>query len=216
MVEPDSSFADIDWNTIEDADEFVGPTVEPEPEKQQPTYTPIDEGFSKSKGRPRGAVKYESKVRGLLQVPFRAALNQKSTVPDAAALFLYGPKVAEKWGDLAATNEKVARGIDWITEGSESVIGAAVIATLPLVLQAWRNHEPQLENANFGFTKFWRRKDPITNKRPRKTFKFKLRMNSRAKLWTNDPDSISEYVFRNPDVIAAMKKQKLTVPGFIE
>lgn len=211
---PDESF--IDWDAIEDADDFVAPSVEPDAEKQQPSYTEPDASFAKSQGRPRGAIKYENKVRGILQIPFRAALGQKSTVPDAAALFLYGPKVSEKWGDLAATNDAIARGIDWLTEGSESVMGAAFIATVPLVLQGWRNHEPQLENANLGFPKFWLRKDKDTGKRPRFTVRFRLKMSKRAKLWTNDPDSIAEYVFTNPSVVAAMKKQKLTVPGYIE
>lgn len=58
---------------------------------------------------------------------------------DAGAVNLHGPGIAHEFAALSEKNEKIARGIDYITEAGP--YAGVVMATMPLVLQLLANHK---------------------------------------------------------------------------
>lgn len=171
-------------------------------------YDEPDPKFVKGRKRPRGAVTYEGKVNSVLNSAVRFAVTNPATVPDAAAILQYGPGFSEKLGELAATDPKVARAIDWLTEGTENTYLAFATAALPLVMQIVRNHEPVLEPKTRGIP--YGRKDPKTGQR--KTFRLKFGVKlGRLRAVTVDPKLLESNVFDNEHMIIALEKQGITV-----
>lgn len=176
----------------------------PEPEVPEPEYDEPSDDFIKKPTRPRGAIAYEKKVSELINTGMRAALGHEQTLADAAALIMYGPTLAEKVGNLAATDPRIARGIDFITDGTENPYASVAIAAMPLILQVIRNHEPQAEVSS-GRTGF---RIPFTQKHIKLKFKIKL---GRLRQLTNDPDAFTSWVLDRPDIQAALAKQGINV-----
>lgn len=179
---------------------FDPPEIDDEP---TPVYDQPDERFVKATGRKRGAVGYEKKVTSLLQTLTQVMVNSENTIPDSAALVMYGPKVATAWGDLAANDANIARAIDWLTEGTENPYLSAIVATAPLALQILRNHEPAAELSDRKGIKI-----PFTGKRYKPKFTIKL---GKLRNVTHDPDTLVSHVFGNPNIQAAMAKNGIDV-----
>jgi hypothetical protein len=167
------------------------------------------------------AKKYEKKIKSVLNVIFRQTVAHEAAVPDAAAILMYGPNFSEKWGDLAAHDARVRRGVDMILDGSENPYLAAAIATMPLLLQVYRNHEEALSPK--GAVEAVRKSRAQAKQREPKRlripftkrfieFRFQLRVPA-VRNMTNDPQQLAGYVFNNPDIIAAMKKAGIETIG---
>lgn len=180
----------------------------PEEAAQEQSYDVPDPNFVKTPRRKNGAPAYEKKVAGLLNVPLRFAATNPATVPDAAALAMYGPRIAHAWGDAAANDERIARAIDFLTTGTENPLAAAITATAPLVLQIIRNHEPQLETKQRGI------RIPFTKGKRTFSLRFGVKL-GRIRPLTHDPDAFTDYVFGNPAMQAALRKNGIDVAGFI-
>lgn len=162
--------AEFDYSSLnpEDSPPFdMGPMDEPgsgdplswmDPRGQLPGSDELDvePGFMKKPARAPGAIKYERKAADII-TSFIASTTQKpGTMADAAALIMTGEAVAKATGDLAAHDDRVARGMDWMTEGLVNPYLAFGMAVAPLVIQLVRNHEPVFEpkQRKIGFRKF--------------------------------------------------------------
>lgn len=172
---------------------------------------------------PRGptAKKYEKKIKTVLNVIFRQTVAHQAAVPDAAAILMYGPNFSEKWGDLAAHDPRVRKGIDMILEGAENPYLAAGMASVSLLLQVYRNHEDNLSpkgavqaikksRADAKQREPKRLRIPFTKRYIE--FRFQLKMPAVQNM-TNDPQQLAAYVFNNPDIIEAMKKAGIETIG---
>jgi len=183
--------------------EFIEPD-EPTTEAITPEFDEPDKNLLQEKKRSRTAKEYEKKLRELSNVAFRATVNHPATLPDAAAIIMYAPQIAEKWGDLADADARVKRGIDMITDGTENPYAAAILSTLPLVMQFVRNHEPVLEPQARGIRiPFTKRVIP---------FRFKLGIKlGKLRNMTEDPANLMTHVFENSDIKTALEKQGIKV-----
>src|SRR5215831_13481509 len=129
---------------VEDMDEEEAQKyVEDGPVGEEEYDTPQAE-FVQPSIRGPVAKRYEKKIKTVLNFIFKQAVAHDAGVPDAAAIIMYGPPFAEKWGDLAEHDKRIRRGIDMLLEGSENPYLAAAVATAPLLLQLYRNHEQVL------------------------------------------------------------------------
>lgn len=199
----------IDYDTlhVEPSDElFESPEVSKDFVDDE-TYDKPDGDFLKSGRRKRGAAEYENKVKGSLNNVMRMCLASQSTVPDAAALIAYGSNFSRAMGDWAADNEMVRKGIDFLAGGTESPGAVAIATGLPIVLQILRNHETSakaevpVKRIRIPFTKRYL------------TVKFKIRLGKRLRNMTNDPQEFTHWVFSNPDIRQALKKQGIQLAG---
>lgn len=158
-----------------------------------------DPDFTKEKKRPRGAIKYENTVKGWFQTAFAAALGNPKTHADAAAIVMHAPKICPKVGDLAASDPKVARGIDFLSEGTENPYLACLAVSLPFVFQILRNHEEDLEVKQRGI------RIPFTKRRF--GFKFGIKLGPlRDAPGTKEPDFLKQHVFNDPNFRDKLKK----------
>jgi hypothetical protein len=164
-------------------------------------YDEPDEKLLEQKPRGPKAKAYENKVRGLFQFGFKMTVNHEKTLPDAAAILMYGGDISSATGDLAAENVWVAKAVDFLTEGTDNAALALISISVPFALQILRNHEPDIETApvRARAIKIPFRKEPI-----KISFRIKLR---RARQFTTPPDTLVEHVFGNGKVIAAMQRQ---------
>jgi hypothetical protein len=187
-----------------DVDEMVTPDDVPtEPE----AFDSPDASFVKPPPRKRNAAAYEKKIKGLFQVPLRYAVTHEATVPDAAAILMYGPGIASAWGNAAAHDERIARAVDFLTTGTENPLAAAVLSTAPLFLQMVRNHEPQLEPTTRGI------RVPFTRGKRVLKLRIGIKLN-RLRPLTNDPEKFADHVFNAPDVRDMLTKQGVGVAGY--
>jgi hypothetical protein len=96
------------------------------------------------KGRRRpGAREYEIKVKSALKATAIGTMRN-GNIPDAAAIFRYGPGFAAATGDVCAVNDRAKRAVDILTAPENPYFALAIIA-FPFVSQLFRNHERQLE-----------------------------------------------------------------------
>jgi hypothetical protein len=156
--------------------------------------------------RSRTAKQYENKVADILRTAMRVTITSEKTVTDAAAILTYADGVAEKAGDLADQDERVAKAIDFINGGTENPYLNLAMAALPLVLQLVRNHEPDtVAEVKKEFKLFGR----WTIKVP---FRFRLR-NKVLRGLTAEPKMLYDATFV-PEVKAALAKQGINVPAY--
>ena len=95
------------------------------------------------KGRRKtGAREYELKVKSALKSAAIGSLRQ-GNIPDAAAIFRYGPGFAAATGDLCAANDKAKQAVDLLTSPENPYFAFAFVA-LPMLAQFFRNHERTL------------------------------------------------------------------------
>jgi hypothetical protein len=186
-------------------------------------YDTPDKEFVQSATRGPIAKKYEKKIKTVLNVIFRQTVAHQAAVPDAAAILMYGPNFAEKWGDLSAHDPRVRRGVDMILEGAENPYLAAGMASVSLLLQIYRNHEDSLSPK--GAVEAIRKSRAEAKQREPKRlripftkryieFRFRLRMPAVENM-TNDPQQLAAYVFSNPDIISAMRSAGIETIGGI-
>lgn len=195
------------------------------PEGEEPggqDYDQPDSSFVTGDKRSPTAKTYERKTRKVLNAVFRQAVVHESTVPDAAAIIMYGPQFAEKLGDLAAHDVRVRRGIDMITEGSENPYLAFAVAAFPLVTQVWRNHEESLSPT--GAVQAIKQSRARAKEKPTRQIKIPftkrfLRIRFRLSFaglrnMTNDPNALASYVFSNQEILDSMAKAGITQVAF--
>lgn len=182
-----------------DAADLAGmPEVQVDDEKADEPDTSL---LDKRKRKP-GAEKYEKKARNLFQFAFSAAIRNPKTVPDAATILMYGPEVAEAWGDLAVENEWVAKAIEMMSDTTENAIAAFMLSTVPFIMQLVRNHEPVAEVEPRGI------KIPFTKRTIRVKFNLKLK---RFRAMTHEPVAITNHVFGNPAVQEKLRQQGIII-----
>lgn len=174
-------------------------------QSDQPDFDQPHADILTERTRSPKAKQYERKTAGLFSTAFKLTVGQASTLPDSAAILMYGPDVSERVGDLAAENALVARGVDMLTDGSENAAAALLLTAFPFVLQVVRNHEQALQPQARGI------KVPFTKGKRVLRFKFGFNIGKRVHNMTSDPDALTVHVFSNPDVQAALIKQGIKV-----
>jgi hypothetical protein len=162
------------------------------------------------------AKNYEKKTASLLNMFMKAAAGNPATIADAAALISYGPTISAKLGDLADEDPRVRRAVDFVTSGTENPYASLVLASIPLLAQVVRNHETETP-VRVGL------KIPFTKGRTIKVpFSLKLRNPFLRNNFTYPSQDLTQAVFGNPAVRAAMIEQRITVAfdgyplGFME
>lgn len=200
------------------ADDFIGEIPEQElPDGEQ--YDQPEPGFVTGSKRPPRALQYQRKTQRFLNVVMRSAAQHPSTVPDAAAIIMYGPDFCEKLGDLANHDARVRRGVDFIMEGAENPYLAFAIAALPMAAQVYRNHQEAMapraivEGVKRGRAEAKSRpgrqiRIPFTKRTI--TVRFRLHFPS-VENFSNEPAALTEYVFGDPNISAALKKAGIEV-----
>jgi len=155
--------------------------------------------------RTKRAEEYEKKTNGIFNFIMQQCLASSNTVADGAAIIQYGEPFASKLGDLADQNDKVRRGIDLITSGTENPYLALVAAALPLAAQILRNHE----NTELTTERYIR--IPFTKRQFRIPFKLKIRISPRVRAMTAPPENLMMATFMNPEIAAALEKMQIPV-----
>lgn len=187
-------------------DDFIADTLGPDvdPRFVGPDTDTPDESFIQPETQTPRAKQYTKKVRKSLNGLMRAAFVKNETVPDAAAIIMHGQEVSKAWGDLADSDIRVRKAIDFIGGGVSNPYLAAISATLPLVLQMVRNHEPVLEPTMRGI--------PIGRNGKRLNLKLGVKLGI-LRPGTNDPQRLVETTLTNPRVVEALKKAGIDVVG---
>lgn len=168
------------------------------------TFDEPDADFLTDVKRSPKATKYERKSAAWFNSLFRASLSNPETVPDAAVISMHAKPISRAVGDLAAVDPRVERAIDFVNTGTSNPYAAVIFATMPLVLQLIRNHDIPVLNNSFKLNvkiPFGKRKGEVWRS---------LTVDPRN--FTNDPDALAEYVFSNPEMLAALEKRGLRVP----
>jgi hypothetical protein len=157
-----------------------------------------DADFLKAPPRPRGAVTYEKKIKKSLFAWMHIAIHNPETAPDAAAIIKFGQDVAEKGGDLAATNKNFRKAVEFLDGGVSNPTIAFVAAAGVLALQILRNHEPVAETPPKRHLRI-----PFTKRTIGLRFNIKL---GRLRSATQDPPRLTHGIFSDPDVQAKLLK----------
>jgi len=184
------------------------------PPREGEEYDRPEPGFVAGNYRNPVARRYEKKVKAILNVVFRQTVANESTVPDAAAILMYGPQFCEKAGDLANHDPRARKAIDMITEGSENPYLAFALAAMPLALQVYRNHEQSLNPK--GVVEGVRKRRETAKQRDARrikipftkryiSFRWQLTLPSVHNL-TNEPRALVSHVFSDPNILLAMQK----------
>jgi hypothetical protein len=181
---------------------------------------PFDEAdptFAAQKPRPAAARQYEKKIAAILRTGFKAAAEHPSTVPDAAAILMYGPDFARTGGDLANADPRVRKAIDWLTEGTENPYLAFAFAALPFAAQIYRNHE-DTANPKAVATAVKESRKRMKERAPRewripftnRTIRIKLAFSLPSlKAITSPPEALTEHVFTNPAILRTLEKEEI-------
>jgi hypothetical protein len=164
---------------------------------------PIADELLDGKERSPKAKAYESKVKGILNLVMKSAVQSETFVSDGAAILAHGPDFCKAAGDLADHDPRAAKIIDFINGGSDNPYAAMIVAAIPLVAQVVRNHEMEAA-APVGI------RIPFTKLR----FNLKLRLrlkNPFLRAATMDGDELSRQVFSTPGVLDSLKDQGVNV-----
>lgn len=155
--------------------------------------------------RSKRAETYEARVSGMLNGVMRACAANTATVSDAAALIAHGDTVASKAGDLADTDPRVRKAIDFISSGTENPYAAFALATLPLAAQIIRNHETK-PNTDVKF----KLRIPFTKKHLSIPFRLRLK-NPVLRSVTEEPSVLSKAIFGNPAIAESLREARIEV-----
>jgi hypothetical protein len=169
--------------------------------------------------------RYEAKTQSVLKATALGALKH-GDLPDAAAIFKYGPTIARSAGDLASENERAAKAVDLLCAPDSAVVGLT-IAGLALVSQLYRNNQQNIEKVKEQrrLTRAERKSLRESGQLPQreKPFKkitingpFKLKFNIAiptrigkvGKLFTagtKNPRQLCEEVFEDADLLKALE-----------
>lgn len=194
----------IDFDTVEigPSADFLDETGGNPDLKFTESFDEPDAGFLTEQRRSPKSVKYEKKTAAWFNTLFRASLGNTETLPDAAAISMHAKPVSRAVGDLAAADPRIERAIDFVSTGTSNPYAAVVFAVMPLALQLIRNHDiPVFKPRTLSIKlPFGKRKGEVW-----RTFTIDPRN------FTNDPDALAEYVFSNPEMLAALEKRGLRV-----
>lgn len=199
----------IDWSSIDppqDSDPFEPAPFTPDQMLQDGAPTEPSPSLLRTPRKPTHAKEYKDKTNDLLQVAIAFTAPREATVADAATILLYGERVSDAMGELAAENAQVATVLDFLSGGTGNVYTAAVMAMAPFVCQLIRNHEPSLEHVN-------KIKIPFT-KRYIKLGRIKFRLGHRVRVMTSEPAEVYQYIFGDDKVLASMKKKGIPVAAY--
>lgn len=166
--------------------------------------------------RPNGAAHYEDQLAGINRAAIKSLAKHRETLPDAAILLLQGPEFCKAWGNAAADNDRIAAALEWLAAPTDNPLLLAIGATMPIVLQMFRNHEPVLQPKPRGF-RIPFMKDVDGNPRTVRLPKLGIRLQNVPgyAAATNDPDSLVRHVFGNRNVQAELRKQGIDVAQFV-
>lgn len=187
---------------------------------QAPDFTQLVKPRVTAKSR-----EYTGKVNSVLKTGLVGAINAKQ-FPDAAAILAYGPQFSAAAGTLADHDEKVAKAIDLITSPSNPY-AMFIMSAIPLFGQFYRNHETAINDAPGNFRAQRARKKAMRKAGappppPRFTIKIgkrtiPVRFGVRLRVLgsvlrgirhqTDDPATLTEMVFTDPDLLKALEKQ---------
>jgi hypothetical protein len=191
-------------------------------------YTQIIKGT-----RSKVAKEYESKVKSLLKTGALGALRT-GNLPDAAAIFRFGPEFSAAAGDLAVVSDSAAKAIDLLTAPDNPYVVFALTA-LSFGGQIFRNHEPAVTQVTMARRqmKKYRKEHPeefAQKKKEQKKnvtvslpfgrklqFRVGFKVNPFASLRfivrgrTSEPSDLVTTVFSDGKLIAALKKQGIDI-----
>jgi len=183
------------------------------PEHERDNRKPARPGIiTAEKKRPKTAQDYEAKIASALHTAMKSTAESEATVADAAAIIRYGPKLAEKAGDLANHDPRVRKAIDLITAPDNPYLAMAM-AAIPLVVQIARNHETK---ADTEVSSRELRIPFLKSKKNPEGRKFRLRFGIRVRnKWlrsmTEDPRILARDVFSDPEIKKALEDRDIRV-----
>jgi hypothetical protein len=176
------------------------------------------------------AKEYEAKLNAMVKAGVVSALRSGNQA-DAATLLHFGPSLTQSIADLTDVSDKTKKMIDIIT-APESPLVAVIATAIPMFMQFARNHEKEIEVARISRKDMRRAKAEakargevpekenrgVTIKLPfgrkvRIPISVKLHLISNAnsifRSQTYEPSDLTEKVFGDPKVIAALKKHRI-------
>lgn len=155
-----------------------------------------DASLAEDKPQTARSKRYQKKANVPFRIAFKRLMQHQETIPDAATVMLYAPKLTRAVGDLADEDERFRKALDMLTETVENPYTAVLAATVPFALQILRNHEPDAETLHHGIP-IWKGKRILT----RFTFRIKVGWLRAA---TDEPNAVAQYVFSNQKVIETL------------
>lgn len=179
-------------------EEFMRPEIGDPDFITEPSDQP-DISLMEQKEQTARSKRYQKKANVPFRIAFKRLMQRNETIPDAATVLIYAPKLTRAVGDLADENERFRNALDMLTETVENPYAAVLAAAIPFGLQILRNHEPDAETLHRGIP-IWKGKRILT----RFTFRIKVGWLRAA---TDEPAAITQYVFSNPNVVAVLSKQ---------
>lgn len=219
--------------TVEDLqDSGIFTPEPPQSSNGDPDIKFLDADIGEFIKRPKTATarEYEKKAQSALNAVMRFCAQSSNTVPDAAAIIAYGDDFAAAVGEVADINKRTRQMID-VVLSPESPWLALAIASIPLATQLMRNHEASIAKVQANVRS---RPDKATRKaqraeakasRPKMRFKamgrqFEITVPVRLKIGflmsqTTEPDKLADAVFRNEQVVKALKKRGISVNGYL-
>lgn len=169
---------------------------------------------------------YRNKVRSMLKATALGAIRY-GDLPDAAAIFHFGPDFAAASGQFAASNESAAKMIDILTAPDNPAL-VFLMTAIPLVTQLFRNHQEELRQVPAA-RRTWRERRKAARENPdaavkptieltvpftKRKIKFNFKVKFRAAavfsgLMRNseDPDYLTSKVFGDEALQRALIKQ---------
>lgn len=196
-------------------DESVGPDADllapelPDTDDDEEYDEPAADLLKKDRRKPN-SVKYERKVRNMFKFALTVTLDptKETRMADSAAILMYAPEISESLGDLAASDRRIARAIDFLADDAVGNPALAfTMATLPFVLQIMRNHE---QDNIVEISPYREMKIPFTKRTIKLKIKFpKLR--GFARNTTVPPDRLNAYVYTKPEIQAMLKERGIDI-----
>lgn len=176
--------------------------------------------FLKKEETPR-AKEYRGKANSLFNAILQLRLADPNGLADVSAILQRGPTTALRAGALADENEQFRKIMDMVTAPDNPAVMLA-LAGIPLIMQLFRNHEGELQEARNmraarkGMTREEKQKAKAA--RPRvefrflgRTFKmpFRFKVNLGAMLRTNTvpPEYLVSTVIGDPKVRTELTKR---------
>jgi len=183
-----------------------------------PDYTSLVKPASSRKAKA-----YETRMNSILKAGVVGCINA-GDFPDAAAILYHGPQFAAASGQFAATDERAEKMLNLLTAPSSPAV-IFLMTGIPLIAQLVRNHEDQVKEVPHTLRE--RRMQRKTMKAANETqpprftmrlgkIRIPVRFNVRVKLSTvfsafrtptRDPMGLTDHVFSDPDLVAALQKQ---------
>src|SRR5215469_1046840 len=122
--------------SVLDYDEITSEFLTDDPDSIDPeflegeTLKDTDPEFVEEIKETARAKRYRLKVKKGLNFLMRLTVDKPNTVADAAAIIEYGPQVSKAIGELADSDERVRKIIDFVTDdGIENPYVTTIIAT---------------------------------------------------------------------------------------